>query len=80
MFVPGLRPVKGDTGCILHMPALAQELLWWCVTPHLCTVPWESTSALGHPQGLLNPKLAKQPVNNKAEATPQQSAGALLLP
>lgn len=39
-----------------------------------------STSALGYPQGLLKPKLAKQPVNNKAEATPQQAAGALLLP
>lgn len=72
--------LKGDTSCILHVPAPAQELLWWYVTPHLCTALQESTSALGHPQGLLNPKLAKQPVNNKAEAKPQQPAGALLSP
>lgn len=30
--------LKGDTGYILHMPALVQELLWWHFIPHLCTV------------------------------------------
>lgn len=71
--------LKGDTGCRLHMPALLQELLWWYVSPHLRTILQDSTFVLGHPQGLLNPKLAKQQVNNKTQATPQQPAGALLL-
>ena len=74
--------LKGDTACILHMLALVQELLRWHVSLHLCTILQDSTSVLGHPWGLRNPKtkLAKQLVSNKAESTPQQSAGALLLP
>lgn len=74
--------LKGDTACILHMPALVQELLWWYVSPHLCTILQDSNSMLGHPLSLLNykTKLSKQLVSNKAESTPQQSAGALLLP
>lgn len=77
--------LKGGTDCLLLMPALVQELLWRYISPHLCTVLQDSTFVLGHPQGLLNPKLflhslAKQQVNNKTEATPQQPAGALLLP
>ena len=49
--------LEGDTACILLMPALVQEPLWWHVSPHLCTILQDSTSVLGHPWGLLNPSL-----------------------
>lgn len=62
--------LKADAACILHMLALVQELLWWHVSPHLCIILQDSTSVLGHPWGLLNPKTkpAKQLVSNKTES------------